>query len=370
MRVGLNATCFNDRPSGANQRFLNIYGALMRDRPDIEFILYEPVDQRIASWFKDLKNVSARQTPLPSIGRLARVRAGAGYWQRQLRRDRLDLFESFHLPLVVAPDCPTLLTIHDLRPIRPDRPWLSRSTARIVLRHALTQADRIIAVSNAVREELQTFLPVARVSTVYNGVDAVGFVAPPSAFVDEVRARYGLPDSYVLTVGHLELRKNLSLLVDAIALLRDRGRPLSLVIVGNDGGTRAALLAHIARCGLPKLVTVIEGADDSTVRALYASCALLALSSRYEGFGIPIIEAMAANRPMALADTAVFRELTQGQSQYFPVDDAIAAADAIERVWSDSAERKRQQAFGSRRVVDFAFNELASQIAAIYETLV
>ena len=76
MRIGLNATCFNDRPSGANQRFLGIYGALVRRRPDIEFVVYEPADQRIADWFGGAPNVVARPTPIPSVGRFARLRAG------------------------------------------------------------------------------------------------------------------------------------------------------------------------------------------------------------------------------------------------------------------------------------------------------
>jgi glycosyltransferase involved in cell wall biosynthesis len=155
-----------------------------------------------------------------------------------------------------------------------------------------------------------------------------------------------------------------------VAIARARGRPRPLAIVGNDGGDRDAIRARIAEHRLDDLVTLIERADDATVRALYAGCDMLAFPSRYEGFGIPILEAMAADRPMVLADTAVFRELTQGQGLYFPVDDAAAAADAIERVWSDPAERARQSAFGAARVRDFGFDHLAAQLAAIYQAMI
>lgn len=369
MRVGLNATCFNDRPSGANQRFVGLYGALIRQNPHIEFVVYEPSDQRIAGWFGDAPNVSARVTPIPSVGRLARVRAGFNYWSRRLREDRLDVFEAFHLPLVRAPDCPTILTIHDLRPLLRDTPTPTRAMATLVLHHAFARADHVIAVSDAVADEVRAFHPAARVSTVYNGVDPASFAMPSAQAVAAVRARYALPGSYLLAVGHLEARKNLPMLIEAVALLRCRGMARPLAIVGNDGGERAAIRSRIAEHGLADLVTVIEHADNDAVRALYAGCEMLVFPSRYEGFGIPILEAMAMDKPMVLADTAVFRELTAGQGVYFPVDDAQAASEAIERTWRAPTEQARQRAFGRARLHDFTFNQLAGQVAALYESL-
>ncbi len=370
MRVGLNATCFNNRPSGANQRFLTIYGTLIRQRRDIQFVIYEPADQNIADWFSGAPNVTARRTPLPSVGRLARVRAGLGYWRRQLRADRLNLFEAFHLPLVEAPDCPTILTIHDLRPLSFDEPLWRRRIAAFVMHRAFGQADRIIAVSNAVREEILAFHSAAKVSTVYNGVDPQGFHPPGPATIADVQRRYGMPDRYVLAIGHLEARKNLELLVEAIGALRDAGTMRPLVIVGNDGGQQHAIEARIAALDLGGLITMIHGADDATVHALYAGCDLLAFPSRYEGFGIPILEAMAAGKPMVLADTPVFRELTHDSGVYFAVDDLQGAAAAIDHVWNDDGERTRQRHFGDARVRDFGFDVLARQVAAIYDELV
>lgn len=276
----------------------------------------------------------------------------------------------FHLPLVRAPNCPTVLTIHDLRPVLPEVSTLRRKIAARVMHHGLGRADRVIAVSNAIADEIRQFHPSARVSTVYNGVDAASFAMPEAATVTAVRRRYALPDAYILAIGHLEARKNLSVLVEAVARLRDRGTPHALAIVGNEGGERAAILAQIAALRLTDLVTVIEHADDDTLHALYAGCTMVAFPSRYEGFGIPILEAMAAERPMVLSDIPVFRELTLGQGVYFPPDDPDAAAAAIERVWNNSVERLRQRRLGAARLPDFGFDHLAAQIATIYETMV
>ena len=366
MRIGLNATVYNDRPSGARQRFLGIYGALVRQHPDWTFVVYEPLDCRVAAWFGDAPNVVARRTPLRSVGRLQRIARGALFWRRAFTADRLDRFEDFVLPMVKHPSAPTILTIHDIRSLY-EVPGTARAALRSrVFHHAFSRADRIIAVSEAIRKEILAFHPSAHVTTVHNGVDPAAFAVSTSA-ADVTRRRLGLPDRFILAVGHVEARKNLPLLVEAVALLRDRGLSRPLAIVGNDGGEREAIRAQVAARGLGDLVTIIEHADDAAVRALYASATMLAFPSRYEGFGIPILEAMAAGTPMVLSDIPVFRELTEDQGVYFSPDDAEAAATAIERIWSDPAERERQHRFALTRLPDFAFDRLARQVAAIHE---
>lgn len=357
MRIGLNATCFDDRPSGANQRFRLLYGAVIRRNPQHEFLIYEPVEHRIADWFAGCDNVVARVTPLPSGGRLARVFAGLGYWRGAFRRDAPDVFEQFSLPLVAAP-CRTLLTIHDLRSLLAPS-GVVRAVGRIVLRHAFTHADHVVAVSGVVRDEILAVCPGTRVSVVHNGV---GQSAPALC----TRLPPGLPERFMLAVGHLEARKNLLMLIDAIARLRDGGAVRPLVLAGRDGGMVGHLRARIAARGLGAIVHIVEDADDATVRALYAACELVVVPSSYEGFGIALIEAMAAGRPLVTSDIAVFREVTQGQGCYFRVDDSAAAADAIDRVWIDTAERMRLIAYGNVRVRDFEFDALADSIAALY----
>lgn len=353
MRIGLNATCFDDRASGANQRFRLLYGAVIRRNPQHDFVIYEPADHRIAQWFADSPNVIARRTPLPSTGRLARVIAGARYWPRELASGALDVFENFSLPVFAAP-CRNLLTIHDLRSLHAAS--FARAVAKIVIGHAFRHADHVIAVSGVVRDEIAAFDPRVRVSVVYNGVDQQRFVSDLD------------PDtkSFVLALGHIEARKNLTVLVEAIGVLRDWGVRCPLVIAGRDGGMLGMIRAQIVTLDLGHLVRIVEDADDADVRALYASCTLVVVPSSYEGFGIALIEAMAAGRPLVTSDIAVFREVTQGQGQYFAVDDPISAAAAIERVWRDPDERARLVGYGKARVRDFDFDRLADQIAALY----
>jgi glycosyltransferase involved in cell wall biosynthesis len=365
MRIGLNATCFNDRPSGANQRFFSIYREVVRQNPEIEFLLYEAADYSAGRHFAGATNVIARPTPLPSVGRLERTLRGVPFWSPALRADGVELFETFSLPLVVGAPCPVLLTIHDLRPIRQGEPLFARLAARGVLRHGLANARHVMAVSNTVKGEIVSLRAGTTVTTVYNGIDTSPFEHP----AQDVRSRWALPHEFLLSVGHIERRKNFGLLVDAVAALRDQGLVRPLVIAGRDGGALEALQRQIARQGLRDLITIIADADDAAVRGLYALCRLVVMPSRYEGFGIPLLEAMAAHRPLVTSDIPVFRELTDGKGAYFPVDDPKAAAAAIERVWSDPVERARLVAYGAERVGRFDLDSPARRIGAIYRDL-
>lgn len=366
LRIGLNATCFSERPSGANQRFRHLLGALIRRQPDWHFIVYEPRDVRISAWFSGCPNVEARVTPLPAEGRLARLAAGLGYWRKALRADQLDLFEAFHLPAVIVPDCPTLLTIHDLRPVRPDAPFAERLIARPVLHHALARARLTLAVSDTVAEEIRAFHPGASVRRLYNGVCPADFAPRGEVACAATRARWALPERFVLSVGHLEPRKNIGQAIKAIALLRARGMIVSLVVVGNPGGEEAALKAAIARAGLGDQVRLLTGVGGDDLRAMYTLADLLVFPSAYEGFGIPLLEAMAAGLPIAASDTPVFRELADGAARFFALDDPADTAAAIADLWDSPQERAALAEAGRTRLAQYDFDRLADQLAAIY----
>ena len=358
MRVGLNATCFDDRPSGANQRFLVLYGELIRRHPEIEFVVYEPIEHRIADWFGNAANVTARKTSIPASGRIVRLLTGMRYWQRALREDRIDLFECFNLPLVEARRCPTLITVHDIRSIESGSAFTT-AIARAIHNHAFAHADHVITVSESMRRQIESFRPGTPVTTVYNAVR-------PSTGPPQVAAPAGLPDVFMLTLGHLEPRKNFATLIDAVAALRAQGRSRPLVIVGNDGGAKADLYAQIEQLQLGSLVHIVEQASDAVVASLYASARLFVMPSRYEGFGIPLIEAMATGVPLVSSDISVFREIRGEACGYFPADDVMAAAAAIELLWSDDVARARSIAAGFERAPDFAPNRLADRIADLY----
>ena len=370
MKIGLNATCLNDRPSGAKQRFVGIYGELVKRLPDAEFVIYEPADCKVGAWFNGAPNVSVRRTPLLSEGRFKKFFSGLNYWRSTLPREKFDLFECFNQPLVKAPTGRTLLTIHDVRRIHPDWGTLERTVYRMALERDLKAADHVVTVSESMKEEILGFFPGVSISVIYNGLDTLDFNAVTETALQAFGDKYSLPEKFILAIGHLERRKNYTRLIDAIALLRDRGHSYSLLIVGNDSGERKMLQERIDSANLSDKVKFLSGLSDLEVRCAYKLCGLFVFPSSYEGFGIPILEAMASERPMVLSNIPVFREITQQRSVYFDHDDIEGMALAIKEVLSSSNERARLVEYGKKRVQSFTFQRLAGQLEVLYKTLI
>lgn len=366
MKIGLNATCLNERPSGAKQRFEGIYGALLRKLPDVEFVLYEPADCRVGDWFKGVPNLTTRRTPVPSSGRLAKLVHGVRYWPSALRGEKFDFFECFNQPLVRSPSGHTLTTIHDIRRIYSDWRFAERQLYTLALRQTLKRVDRVITVSETMKSEILDFDPAARVSVLYNGLDPQAFSSVTQAETQVVRRKFGLPNEFMLAVGHFERRKNYLRLVDAIGLLRDRGIHRRLLIVGNDSGERRLVEDRIATANLTDRIQLLSGLSDTEIRCVYKLATLFVFPSSYEGFGIPILEAMAAGVPAIMSDIPVFREVTQDRGVYFPHDDPDALACAIESTLSSGSRREELVAYGRQRVQDFSFDSLAAQLAGLY----
>ena len=160
------------------------------------------------------------------------------------------------------------------------------------------------------KEGILGFFPGVPISVIYNGFSAHGFDHISEANLQEFRLKYTLPEEFVLSVGHFERRTNYPRLVDAIARFRDRGSSCSLLIIGNDSGERKMVEERVLSANLSGRVKIFSGLSDLEVRCVYKLCNLLVFPSSYEGFGMPILEAMAASRPMVLSDMPVFREIT------------------------------------------------------------
>ncbi|WP_309611040.1 glycosyltransferase family 1 protein [Sphingomonas sp.] len=364
MRVGLNATCFNDRPSGARQRFVGLYSALIRQCADIRFTIYEPSDCAVARWFDGAPNVTAIRTPMPSGSRLRRSVGGINYWRKRLSEDRIDLFETFNLPLPATGNCPVIVTIHDIRSMLPDQRWPQRGLARAIHRQALRRASAVLTVSETMRQDLLAIDPESRVIAIPNGLKADAFAA--QAGDDERVRRLCLPDDYLLAVGHFEPRKNYRRLVEAVGRLRTTHPERSLVIVGNDGGSLSDLRTAVGELGMADAVQLRQNVADDELRLIYRNARLVLFPSTYEGFGIPVLEAMAAGRPLVVSDLPVFRELIGPRGAYFPPQDVTNMADAVAAVLA-SPERQRQLVDdGRQRVRDFTFDRLASEVEAVY----
>lgn len=370
MNIGLNATCLSQKPSGARQRFIGIYSELVKSRPDFSFTIYEANDSTVSDMFPDTTNVVFKTTPLPSGAPLKRHIKGLLYWKEILLHAKHDIFEAFNLPLVKSPTGKTILTVHDLRGTRNGTSLRRRVAYKLFLEKALKNADHIVTVSESVKKEILSLRQDAEISVIYNGINIDRCNEVPSSDLDLVSNKYSLPLEFILSVGHLEPRKNYHRLVEAVALLHAKGNPCFLVIVGNDSGSGSALKSYVRNLGIGSHVLFLSQLSDYEVRCLYKLARLFVFPSSCEGFGIPILEAMAAGTPMALSNIPVFREITQDKCEYFEYDSSDSIAACINTTLNSSEVCSRLVSYGNERVEDFHISHLCAQVEMLYDKLV
>lgn len=257
----------------------------------------------------------------PPLVRAVRERAAL---RAELARARnagtpFDLVHTAHFPVPRGLAAPTTLTIHDLRSFElPSAPLARRLTGRSIVGAAARRARAVIAVSVSMRERIVARLgvPPERVHVVPNAADHFTPLAR--------RAGPGAP---LLCLGHLEPRKNLALVLRALA--HDAALP-PLLLAGAAKGTHAEELAELAReLGVAARVTFRGAFEETELAELYATCGAVVLPSHLEGFGIVALEAQRAGAPLAVARIDALAEVAGAATPSFATDDAAECAHAI-----------------------------------------
>ncbi len=366
MRIGLNATCFDSTPSGANARFQTLFPRIVARMPEAEFLLYQPANHDIAGRFRDAPNLRVVPTPLQAGTRLRKALRGRLWWPQRLRADRLDILECFNLPAVANPIGATLLTLHDIRRAHLPRWTPERLAYDAAVRAALRRVDHVITVSAAMRDEIAATYAPRSIGIIHNCIDPGRFDAAARAAWPAMRQRMRLPEHFLLAVGHLEPRKNHLRLLEAVAQLKHSGARVFLLIAGRDSGQKATLLARIAALEIANSVRIETDIGDDDLSCLYMNAAAVVFPSLYEGFGLPVIEAMAAGSPLALSDIPAFREISPAGGLFFDPASPDAIAHALDTILREPRLAAQIAAYGRRRAADFSADALAAAYADLY----
>ena len=281
-----------------------------------------------------------------------------------------ELFHATEHLLMPLRATPTILTVHDLIyrlfPSYHTRLnyWFLNAAMPLFVKHA----NAIITVSESTKRDLVRLYGVAD-----NKVTVIYEAASPDfrrASADEVAAtkrRYGLPERYLLVVGTIEPRKNLIRLVAALRKLRLDYPDLTLVIVGRAGWLYQDFFEDLEKLDDPKAVLLSGFVPDADLPAVMTGATACILASLYEGFGLPILEAMACGTPVVCSRTSSMPELGGDAAHYFDpyeVED-IAAAIAAVAADPDVAEEMRQR--GLQQAARFSWEQTADQTFALYE---
>lgn len=287
---------------------------------------------------------------------------------------RLDLFHSpdFVLPPVNG-RIPTLLTVHDLSFIHYPDTFPEQLVAYLnrVVPWSIRRASHVLADSQATKDDLVAIwrVPEAKVTVLYSGVHERFQPVTEAERLTAVRQKYNLGNTpYILAVGTVQPRKNYQMLIRAFRPVTQT-HPHNLIITGGQGWLYAEMMAEVARQGLNGRVHFAGFVADDDLPALYSGAALFAFPSLYEGFGLPLLEAMGCGVPVVTSDAASLPEVAGNAAVQLSPHNEAAWTAALIRLLADPAERTRLVAAGFRQARHFSWHESARQLRQIYHDL-
>lgn len=364
MRIGIDARLTYYRPGGIAQytRHLIQELAALDDSNSYYVIHHFRAQERLAPG----SNFRRVDTFTPSHHRLEGWSLSA-----ELARWQLDLL---HSPDVIPPRRGArrhVITVHDLHFLLYPQ-FMTADSRRYYnnqITRAIRQADHILVDSLATRDDMSRLLgvPAEKITVHMLGVDP-SFHPLPAETIQTQRAALGLPTMYLLFVGTLEPRKNISGLLDAYVLLRQEMTDAPpLVIAGTRGWLYDTILAQIE--ALRDWLIWLEEPPFEALPALYNGAAALVLPSHYEGFGLPALEAMACGTPTIVANRSSLPEVVGEAGMLIDPDDPANIADAIRRVLTDSQLSDRLRAGGLARAATFTWRQTAETVLAVYRRL-
>lgn len=287
---------------------------------------------------------------------------------------RLNLLHGLAFAAPLAAACPTVITVHDLSFLRfptAFRPF-NRAYLSLFTRWSTRRAARVIAVSASTRQDVIALcgVPAEQVIVVPNGVNAQFAPAAASA-VAEFRRRAGLPDRFILFLGTLEPRKNIEGLLAAYAQARRRSTaPLpKLVIAGGKGWYYETIFARVTDLALTDAVIFPGYVPTEALPWWYRAAEVFVYPSRFEGFGLPVLEAMACGTPVITSDASALPEVAGDAALLVPPDDVAGLADALLRTLTEPELRDHLRAAGLRQAAQFSWARTATETIAVYRSV-
>lgn len=292
----------------------------------------------------------------------------------EIRRRHIDVL---HSPVNVLPQwlprsCASVVTLHDLAFLR--LPGVLTRSRRFYHRaftiRSLQRASMIISVSDSTKRDAVELVGIApeRLQTVYPCIDQQFSNVPIYGEVEAFRQKQGLTHGFILYLGTLEPRKNVPTLIDAFARLRtEYGRQEQLVIAGSKGWLYDSIFACVQQNGLQSQVLFPGFVSDSEQRLWYAAASAFVYPSLYEGFGIPVAEALACGIPVITSNVSSLPEAGAGIALTIDPYDSKAMAAAIHQALTDQKLQEISRTSAARVAKRFSAKTMVEQTLAVYE---
>ena len=351
-----------------------------------QYHLYTPKPHRMP-YLQEIPTLKHLFLHFPPQGIWSRLRSLWRVWgiTKDIQKDGIHIFHglSNELPLNIGTPkqrkmkadgkgCKYIVTVHDLIFIHTPQyyHWIDRQIYNFKFRRACRCADRVIAVSEYTKQEIMHYYhtPESKIDVVYQGCDPVFSQKIEEGKLQEVKARYQLPDKFVLYVGSIEERKNLMLVAKAMAKLNRRAA-IHVVAVGRRTAYVDKIQDFLKAQGIEHLFHFYHQVPYADLPSFYKWASTFAYPSRIEGFGIPLLEAISSGVPAIGCTGSCLEEAGGPNSIYVNPDDAQGMADAILRTCTDEDLRLHMISEGKKYALNFSDEKLSHDLMRVYENL-
>ncbi|TMF81331.1 MAG: glycosyltransferase family 4 protein [Chloroflexi bacterium] len=374
LSVGLDASVIFTSVGGTRVYATQLLNSLLEARPSWTFFLYTRNQNQATAIEKQFTGDGVRSISVPGSPNVWRVQARL---PRRLRADRVDVYHSLGFFLPLRWPGPKVVTIHDLNMYMNWRSWMRPRTltswADLALETPLAAAssDRIVTDSEFSKAAICRLLRVTQEKVVVVPLAPDDFFdqAPSVGDLAAARKLTGVGE-FVLSVGVLAPQKNLQTVIRAFAASGINARGARLLLAGSDRAGYANTLRAVAReSGVEDGVLMPGFVSREILRALYHEALCVVLASHGEGFGLPLVEAMACGAPVIAANRQSLPEVVGDAGVLFEPSDVDALASALRRMHEEPGFRSELSERGRRRRAQFSWRAAAEATAAIYEEL-
>lgn len=376
MKIGFDAKRAVFNMTGLGNYSRTLIRGLAANYPQDTFTLYTP-EFRDSPRLDFLKSTSNTQVSIPTgfySGALSALWRSFGVC-RDIKRDQIDVFHglSNELPFGIGQlDSSKVVTVHDLIFKRyPEYyPVWDRRVYDIKTRYACRSADAIVAVSEQTKSDIVEFYRIdsAKIAVIYQCCDQSFSRSVGENEKSAVRSRYNFPSQFVLYVGSIEERKNLLGLVKAISALK-KTHDLFLVALGRGTAYQKEVERLVTSIGMNDRVQIRSDVAFADFPAVYQMAQVLVYPSHFEGFGIPILEALWSKTPVITSRGGCFAEAGGPASLYVDSDDSNEIAEALRRVLGDSNLRAKMISGGYTHAQKFREETVTRQMMELYKRL-
>lgn len=377
MRIGFDAKRAYLNATGLGNYSRTLIRSLLQYYPENEYSLFSPIIngsrfQQDIEHFTNVKFITAPKGLSPIMYSLWRTLFAPINFKNQ----NLDLYHglSNELPmkLLDRKRTKTVVTIHDLIFLRyPELyPGVDAKIFKAKSKAACSSANQIVSVSEQTRRDLHEFydVPLDRVKVVYQSCDPIYHRTCSELELQHFRSIYQLPERYALYVGTIEERKNLLTLINAMGQQSEQDR-IPLVVVGRRKKYFDEVQRYITRYKLNNWVLVLDNVSKETLPALYQMATVFLYPSVFEGFGIPILEAITSGTPVITSVNSCFEEAGGPGSLYLDPTDDASWAHAIASLTQDRARQESMRTAGLSYSEHFRPEIVTRQLMDIYRTL-